>query len=127
MNRAEKRGGLDQRAQVEVVRGRPRNRHRYQREVPELLSKEFASLAETRASIEGLSSHDYTRLILIAEFFARRRTQGSIVEAEDLLHDAVLKTLDGRRRWKRSVSMLKHLDRVMESDSGHVTAGLVAH
>ena len=30
-----------------------------------------------------------------------------------------LKTLDGRRRWNQQVSIVKHLDRVMESDSGH--------
>jgi DNA-directed RNA polymerase specialized sigma24 family protein len=49
-----------------------------------------------------------------------------VTGAEDLLQDAIAKTLDGRRRWNRRVTMIKHLDRVMESDAGHEAERRVA-
>lgn len=78
------------------------------------------SASEVRAAIERLSNADYAKLMLIARSFAKARIRGSVVEAQDLLQDALVKTLDGRRTWNREVSILKHLDRVMESDAGHV-------
>lgn len=86
-----------------------------------------ASSAEAREAIEGLSKADHAKLTLIARGFARGRIQGTVVEPEDLLHDAIVKTLDGRRRWNKSVSIIKHLDRVMESDAGHVAEKCVSH
>ena len=79
----------------------------------------FATLRQARLAIEELSDADYVKLVLIARGFARTRLRGDLLESDDLLHDAILKTLEGRRRWNRRVTMVQHLDRVMESDSGH--------
>ena len=83
---------------------------------------DFAEPEEAREAIANLQPADHTKLLLIARCFARARLRNTIVEPHDLLHDAVVKTLDGRRRWNRRVDILKHLDRVMESDAGHVAA-----
>jgi hypothetical protein len=74
---------------------------------------------EASDAIRNLSSVDHVKLMLIARFFIRSRHISS-VEAEDLLHDAIVKTMDGQRRWKKGISIIKHLDRTMESDSGHI-------
>jgi DNA-directed RNA polymerase specialized sigma24 family protein len=86
-----------------------------------------ASEAEVHAAIEELSGADYAKLMLIARGFARARIRCSVVEPEDLLQEAITKTLDGRRTWNRTVSILKHLDRVMESDAGHIAEKEAAH
>ena len=86
----------------------------------------YATSQEARTAIEHLQNTDYTKLMLISRSFAIR-LRGTVANAEDLLHEAILKTLDGRRRWRRSVSILKHLDRVMESDSSHMAKKRVAH
>jgi len=87
---------------------------------PDKEDRGVASAAEARAAIEGLTDTDYAKLMLIARGFARARIRGSVIEPEDLLQEAITKTLDGRRAWRRTVSILKHLDRVMESDAGHI-------
>ena len=92
-------------------------------EAPEETSDDderFASVEEAREAIEAFRPADYAKLRLIAKSFCRTRPTGGFVEPGDLVGEAVAKTLDGTRRWNRSVSILKHLDRVMESESGHV-------
>ena len=81
--------------------------------------EQVATPQEARDAIEGLQDTDHVKLLLIATSFARGRLRGSVIEPEDLVQDAIAKTLDGRRKWNRSVSIIKHLDRVMESDAGH--------
>lgn len=80
----------------------------------------IASQDEVRQGITNLNDHDYKKLMIIARLFAKERIRGNVEEPGDLLHNAIIKTLDGTRKWNMSVSFLKHLDRVMESDSGHV-------
>lgn len=87
----------------------------------------FATPQEARDAIDNLQRADHAKLLAIARGFARTRLRNSFVASEDLLHDAIVKTLDGCRRWNRGVSILKHLDRVMESDAGHVVEQRVAH
>ena len=82
-------------------------------------NERFATLQEARAAIIALQEADYAKLMLIATGFTRGRLRGTVVEPEDLLHAAIAKTLDGHRKWNRNVSIIKHLDRVMESDAGH--------
>jgi DNA-directed RNA polymerase specialized sigma24 family protein len=80
---------------------------------------QFATPSEAQDAIHGLSKADHAKLMIIARSFARLPSIRSSVDAEDLLHDAVVKTIDGTRRWNRRVSIVRHLDRVMESDAGH--------
>ena len=83
---------------------------------------QFATPQEAREEIDNLQKADHAKLLLIARGFARIRLKGTVVEPDDLVHDAIVKTLDGRRRWNRRVTIIKHLDRVMESDAGHIAA-----
>jgi DNA-directed RNA polymerase specialized sigma24 family protein len=84
--------------------------------------QEYASPEEARKAIEALSEADHAKLMQIGLYFVKRRLGGTIGEAEDLVQEAFVKTLAGRRRWRRGVTILKHLDRVMESESGHWAA-----
>ena len=88
--------------------------------------EQYATSQEALTAIKHFQNTDYTKLMLIARSFAIR-LRGTVADPEDLVHEAIAKTLDGRRRWKRSVSILKHLDRVMESDSGHMAEKRAAH
>ena len=84
-------------------------------------STRYATREEAHDAIEDLQKSDFAKLMLIARSFARkRRLNAADAEPEDLLQEAIAKTLDGRRRWSREVSIVRHLDRVMESDSGHL-------
>lgn len=83
---------------------------------------QFATATEARDAIEGLRRPDLAKLMIIARIFTRSSAGRPVLEAEDLLHDAIVKTMDGTRRWNKRVSIIKHLDRVMESDAGHARA-----
>lgn len=84
---------------------------------------EYASIEEARAAIEALTDSDYERLMLVASIHRKQRRLGDQMSAEDLLGEAIVRTLrpTGRgRRWRKAVvSIVKHLDRTMESVSGH--------
>ena len=84
-------------------------------------STRYATREEAHHAIHDLQKSDSAKLMLIARSFARkRRLNAADAEPDDLLHEAFTKTLDGRRRWSREVTIVRHLDRVMESDSGHL-------
>jgi len=87
---------------------------------PSNVAKQWATLEEVRQAIDSLDPSDHAKLTLISRTFARRRLRGDVVEPRDLLQEAVWKTLDGRRHWNKKITMIKHLDRVMESDSSHI-------
>jgi DNA-binding NarL/FixJ family response regulator len=87
-------------------------------------SNEYASTEESRVAIAALSDDDYIKLMVIAAFFCRDRyLRRDQLEPEDLLDEAISRTLEGNRRWRKNrVSILRHLDRCMESISGHAVA-----
>lgn len=89
--------------------------------------KQYVTLEEARDAIEKLGQTDHVKLMIIARSFCRSRMNGTVIEPDDLLQEAITKTLEGKRRWNKEVSIIKHLDRVMESDSGHLVAQSVAH
>ena len=84
---------------------------------------EYASREEAQAAISALSSADKKKLMVAAQYWWRRyRLEATEVEAEDLLQEAVLRTLkrEKPRRWRKAtVSIVKHLDRAMESIATH--------
>ncbi len=53
-------------------------------------SEKIATLQEARSAIENLRNEDYTKLMLIARYFAVTRLNGTVVEPDDLLHEAIL-------------------------------------
>lgn len=81
---------------------------------------QYATREEAHDAIDQLQESGFVKLMVIARSFTKTRLKGDIVEAGDLVREAIAKTLEGRRRWNRSVSIVRHLDRVMESDSGHL-------
>ena len=83
---------------------------------------EYASSDAVASAIQSLSDTDIKKLMIIAtSFWRRRKLQSRWADPADLLHDAMLLTLQKTRRWRNSsVDIAHHLDRVMESISGHL-------
>lgn len=86
--------------------------------------KAFATLAETREAIASLSDADVEKLMVAARYFWKRRVDGvrdGWEQPEELLNEALVRTLEGERQWRSSdVTIVKHLDRTMESISSHI-------
>jgi hypothetical protein len=81
---------------------------------------EHATDAEVEAAIRGLSEADGIRLLKVASFRARALSGlGLGVTADDLLQEAILRTVAGRRRWRKSVTFVKHLIKSLESIANH--------
>jgi hypothetical protein len=102
-----------------------RKRARFDPEVSgKLPTDEYASHEEVLEAIQALTDADFQKLILIARYWHRQRYGGSEqrIGSDEILSEAIAKTLDpGQRRWRKErVSIVKHLDRVMESVSGHI-------
>lgn len=86
-------------------------------------NEENAGQEEVAAAIRNLTDADYEKLMLIARHWYRQR-YGALetrIKPEEILSEAIRRTLDCDRKWrKRKVSIVKHLDRVMESLSSHI-------
>lgn len=92
---------------------------------PEPDEKDYASTEEVQAALRQLSPADEKKLAMIAAVLCERRIEGTSEGwqgPDDLLQEAIVRTLAGDKRWRRSVSMVKHLDRAMENISGHAAA-----
>jgi hypothetical protein len=87
-----------------------------------MTSEKYATTEESAAAIRQLSDTDHQKLLLAARFWhtQRKALQKQGIEPEDLLCQAYLATLAGDRRWRRSVSLIKHLSQCMRSISGHM-------
>ncbi len=84
---------------------------------------QHATAEEVEKALNALSPEDHAKLIMFAKSFCRRRhLSTSVMEPEDLLSEAIAKTLQLIRKWNKRVTLLKHLDRAMESISGHVVS-----
>ncbi len=93
-------------------------------------TEEYATQEEVVEAIQALTHADYQKLVLIARYWHRQR-YGRLeerIDPKEILSEAVARTLDPtQRRWrKKKVSIVKHLDRVMESVSGHTLATRIA-
>lgn len=84
---------------------------------------EYATQEEVKYAIKAFTDADHQKLMLIAGFWHRARFPLSerIISPSDILGEAIKRSLDGTRKWRKgTVSILRHLDRVMESVSGHI-------
>ena len=64
--------------------------------------EQLATPQEVRSAIQNLQNTDYSKLMIIAKHFAKSyRLKGTVSEPGDLLHRAIVKTIDGRRHWNR--------------------------
>ena len=83
-----------------------------QQETARVVQREIATREECAKALGQLSDEDYERL----EKIARLRVIGlHAVAWRDLLHDAVERLLDGRRRWPRNVPLVVFLRETMRS------------
>ena len=83
---------------------------------------EYASPHEVEQAIRALTDADFVKLMIIARYFCRIRClSSSVMEPEELLSEAVMKTLQMDKKWKKTLKLVKHLDRAMENISGHLT------
>ena len=77
-----------------------------------MVQRKMATWEECVGGLRQLSEEDYQRL----ETLARLRATGLYAVAwRDLLHDAVERLLDGRRRWPRNVPLVVFLRETMRS------------
>lgn len=82
--------------------------------------EEYATDAEVEVAIGALSDADAVRLGRAAKFRARMLAGlGLGIGAEDLLQDAITRTIAGDRRWRKKVSFVKHLIETMRSIASH--------
>lgn len=90
--------------------------------VLEMSDDQYADAEEAAAAIRQLSDSDHQKLVVISRYWHRQRVALDRlgIAADDLLHQAILSTLEGERRWRRnSVTIVRHLDQCMRSISGH--------
>lgn len=73
---------------------------------------EFADAAEVSRALASLTAADQIRLKRLAQY---RTTGLRDLDWRDLLHDAVDRTLSGRRRWPRGVPFLVFMQQTMRS------------
>lgn len=82
---------------------------------------DHATDAEIEAAVAGLSPEELARLERSADFRARAlRALGLGWNGDDLLQEAMLRTFDGRRKWKKSIRFMQHLKETMRSIASHV-------
>jgi hypothetical protein len=73
--------------------------------------QQYATRDEVEKGLRALTDVDYGKLIMIARYFCKqRRLSLSKMEPEELLSEAVLKTLqcEQGKRWANLVNFLRH-------------------
>lgn len=79
-------------------------------------SHEFRGRDETRSAIAALDSADMARLLAAARSRVRRFKLDRVdLGVKDLVAEAITGTLSGKRRWRRDVSLVRHLIMTMKS------------
>lgn len=81
---------------------------------------EYATDDEVVAAVRALTDADGIRLAKVAGFRARALAgTGLGLSAEDLLQEAINRTLGGARRWRKKVPFVTHLSKTIRSISSH--------
>lgn len=73
------------------------------------------SAAEVEQATAGLETVDLKRLRLIARVLVGRNVDSAGRDDDDLVSEAVLRTLQGTRAWRRGVDFMHHLAETMRS------------
>ena len=91
---------------------------------------EYATREEAATAIAALTDDDHRRLLMLARLHWKQRRLGDVMRPDELFHEAIVRTLttgQRPRRWRKAVvSIIEHLDRSMESISGHALGDVVA-
>ncbi len=83
-------------------------------------SEEVATAKEVEWAIWELSPEDLEKLMLIANHFCRSRgLSNRTMDPKELFGEAIRCTLTLQKKWRRGISIIRHLDRAMENISGH--------
>ncbi len=72
--------------------------------------EKFYPPEDATEAIRNLSAEQKRRLAAVA-----KRRAWFAGDPEGLLHEAIASTAEGKRRWNRSVDIVRHLDKVMQS------------
>ena len=95
----------------------------------DLPEHEYASRDEAAAAIATLTDDEHQRLMMLARIHWKQRKLRELMRPEDLLNEAIVRTLttgQRPRRWRKAVvTIIEHLDRSMESISGHAVGDAV--
>jgi hypothetical protein len=70
----------------------------------------YHSIEDATEALRNLSAEQKRRLAAVA-----KRRAWFAGDPKGLLHEAIASTAIGRRRWNRSVDIVRHLDKVMQS------------
>jgi DNA-directed RNA polymerase specialized sigma24 family protein len=90
-----------------------------QQQPPPSAADEHFSPEKAAEAIADLDAKEKATLRKLARSYWEDRMSGPNAEADpdDLLQEAIVRTLQGTRRWRRSVTIIKHLVRTMQSIS----------
>lgn len=81
---------------------------------------DHATSAEIDKALRALSDADLLRLHGVARFRAQQLAAlGRGIDADDLLHDAITRTVAGERHWPVKVPFVKYLCETMRSIASH--------
>ena len=84
----------------------------------------LATREQVERALAALTDFQLVRLQRIAEFRHRSLgTRGAGRNESDLLSDAIIATLEGRRKWKTNVDFMTFLKGVIRSLASHIRAG----
>ena len=83
-------------------------------------AEEYATDEEVVAAIGAMSTADTLRLSKVSAFRARALAALSLgVSANDLMQEAITRTIKGDRRWRKSVKFVTHLSKTIRSIASH--------
>lgn len=89
-------------------------------------SDEWATDSEIEEAIRALSDADANRLSKVGKYYAWALAgMGLGISGDDLLQEAISRTVAGCRRWKKSISFVRHLTKTMQSVANHAPDELV--
>jgi hypothetical protein len=82
--------------------------------------EEYATDEEVVAAVQALTDVDGVRLAKVAGFRARALAGlGLGLSADDLIQEAIKRTLKRRRRWRKKVPFVMHLSKAIRSIASH--------
>lgn len=73
---------------------------------------EFYSPEETAEALHSLTQNDIAKLLLFAKRFVHQKKQFT---EEDMFEEALIRSLEGTRRWNKKLTITRHLIGVMRS------------
>src|SRR5271165_5765964 len=87
---------------------------------PPSAAPEYASSDEVLTAIRLLNSAELKKLQLVAALHCRHfGIPSGHMEPDELLNEAIRRTLSLNKKWRKGVDIIHHLNRAMENIAGH--------